>query len=159
MASSLFGLHLPYSPCRFLLASSSLLLSPLSSPLSSSPCQFSRSHRLFSSLSPTSLPLHPQSDRPSAFADPDEEDSVEESSKCGDEGAEEARPVASPPLPQLPSPKLSIKEKKELASYAHSLGKKLKSQQVGKSGVTPSVAAAFVENLEANELLKVKFIS
>lgn len=53
-------------------------------------------------------------------------------------------------------PSLSVKEKKELASYAHSLGKKLKSQQVGKSGVTDSVATALVETLEANELLKVK---
>ncbi|XP_011628952.1 uncharacterized protein LOC18424266 [Amborella trichopoda] len=51
---------------------------------------------------------------------------------------------------------LSIKEKKELASYAHSLGKKLKSQQVGKSGVTPAVAASFIETLEANEVLKLK---
>ncbi|KAF5197742.1 RNA-binding CRS1 / YhbY (CRM) domain protein, partial [Thalictrum thalictroides] len=47
-------------------------------------------------------------------------------------------------------------EKKELASYAHSLGKKLKIQQVGKSGITDSVAASFVENLESNELLKLK---
>ncbi|XP_008236977.1 PREDICTED: uncharacterized protein LOC103335726 [Prunus mume] len=53
-------------------------------------------------------------------------------------------------------PSLTVKEKKELASYAHSLGKKLKSQLVGKSGVTASVAASFVENLESNELLKVK---
>lgn len=53
-------------------------------------------------------------------------------------------------------PQLSVKEKKELASYAHSLGKKLKSQQVGKSGVTASLAASFVETLEANELLKLK---
>ncbi|XP_043709935.1 uncharacterized protein LOC122658861 [Telopea speciosissima] len=53
-------------------------------------------------------------------------------------------------------PTLSVKEKKELASYAHSLGKKLKSQQIGKSGVTPSVAASFLETLEANELLKLK---
>lgn len=60
-----------------------------------------------------------------------------------------------PVLPRLETPKLSVKEKKELASFAHSLGKKLKSQQVGKSGVTPSVAAAFLENLESNELLKV----
>lgn len=52
-------------------------------------------------------------------------------------------------------PSLTLKEKKELASYAHSLGKKLKSQLVGKSGVTASVAASFVENLESNELLKV----
>ncbi|KAK6916621.1 RNA-binding, CRM domain, partial [Dillenia turbinata] len=53
-------------------------------------------------------------------------------------------------------PNLSVKEKKELASYAHSLGKKLKSQQVGKSGVTDSVAFALIETLEANELLKLK---
>ncbi|KAL8210178.1 hypothetical protein R6Q57_006910 [Mikania cordata] len=49
---------------------------------------------------------------------------------------------------------MSVKEKKDLGSYAHSLGKKLKSQQVGKSGVTDSVATALVETLEANELLK-----
>ncbi|KAL3515107.1 hypothetical protein ACH5RR_022009 [Cinchona calisaya] len=53
-------------------------------------------------------------------------------------------------------PDLSVKEKKELASYAHSLGKKLKSQQVGKSGVTDTVIMALVETLEANELLKLK---
>lgn len=50
---------------------------------------------------------------------------------------------------------MSVKEKKELGSYANSLGKKLKSQQVGKSGVTDSVATALIETLEANELLKV----
>lgn len=54
-----------------------------------------------------------------------------------------------------PPPSLSVKEKKELASYAHSLGKKLKSQQVGKSGVTDTVITALIETLEANELLKV----
>ncbi|KAJ0971065.1 hypothetical protein J5N97_019024 [Dioscorea zingiberensis] len=70
----------------------------------------------------------------------------------------EAEPESEsePVCPSLPSPKLSVKEKKELASYAHSLGKKLKSQQVGKSGVTPSVATSFIETLEANELLKLK---
>ena len=52
-------------------------------------------------------------------------------------------------------PTLTVKEKKELASYAHSLGKKLKSQLVGKSGVTVNVASSFIETLEANELLKV----
>lgn len=51
--------------------------------------------------------------------------------------------------------KLSIKEKKELASYAHSLGDKLKCQLVGKSGVTDSVVFSFLETLEKNELLKV----
>lgn len=51
--------------------------------------------------------------------------------------------------------KLTIKEKKELASYAHSLGDKLKCQLVGKSGVTESVVFSFLETLEKNELLKV----
>lgn len=55
----------------------------------------------------------------------------------------------------LELPSLSVKEKKELASYAHSLGKKLKSQLVGKSGVTANVASSFIETLESNELLKV----
>lgn len=55
-------------------------------------------------------------------------------------------------------PSLSVKEKKELASYAHSLGKKLKSQLVGKSGVTGNVVSSFIETLESNELLKVSFL-
>lgn len=57
---------------------------------------------------------------------------------------------------KLPNLNLSVKEKKELASYAHSLGKKLKSQQVGKSGVSHTVVMALIETLEANELLKLK---
>ncbi|CAA0807663.1 RNA-binding CRS1 / YhbY (CRM) domain protein [Striga hermonthica] len=57
---------------------------------------------------------------------------------------------------ETPPPSLTVKEKKDLASYAHSLGKKLKSQQVGKSGVTDTVVTALVDTLEANELLKLK---
>ncbi|XP_028793551.1 uncharacterized protein LOC114749227 [Neltuma alba] len=57
---------------------------------------------------------------------------------------------------RLKLPSLTVKERKELASYAHSLGRKLKSQLVGKSGVTPNVATSFIETLEANELLKIK---
>ncbi|XP_022762296.1 uncharacterized protein LOC111308249 [Durio zibethinus] len=53
-------------------------------------------------------------------------------------------------------PNLTVKEKKELASYAHGLGKKLKCQLVGKSGVTDNVVSSFIETLEANELLKIK---
>lgn len=53
-------------------------------------------------------------------------------------------------------PTLTVKEKKDLASYAHGLGKKLKSQLIGKSGFTDNVATSFIETLEANELLKVK---
>lgn len=49
-----------------------------------------------------------------------------------------------------------MKEKKDLCSYANSLGDKLKSQQVGKSGVTDNVVFALSETLEANELLKLK---
>uniref|UniRef100_A0ACD5U517 Uncharacterized protein n=1 Tax=Avena sativa TaxID=4498 RepID=A0ACD5U517_AVESA len=74
------------------------------------------------------------------------------------EEAEEQQDEAPPSfvLPRLPRPKLDVKERKELASYAHGLGKKLKSQQVGKGGVTPSLVGAFSDNLESNELLKLK---
>ncbi|KAL3621287.1 hypothetical protein CASFOL_036199 [Castilleja foliolosa] len=68
------------------------------------------------------------------------------------EGLKKSTPGPAPP----PPPSLSVKEKKDLASYAHSLGKKLKSQQVGKSGVTDTVVMALLETLEANELLKLK---
>ncbi|KMT00358.1 hypothetical protein BVRB_9g216670 [Beta vulgaris subsp. vulgaris] len=53
-------------------------------------------------------------------------------------------------------PNLTVKEKKDLCSFANSLGDKLKSQQVGKSGVTDNVVFALSETLEANELLKLK---
>lgn len=82
-----------------------------------------------------------------------EEESVEEESAA--EAEAEAEVPRSFVLPRLPRPKLSVKERKELASYAHGLGKKLKSQQVGKSGVTPNLVSAFSDNLESNELLKV----
>lgn len=62
--------------------------------------------------------------------------------------------VKKPPIPIL-----TVKEKKELVSYALSLGKSLKTQQVGKSGVTPSLVSSFLETLEANELLKVYFFT
>ncbi|CAD5175778.1 unnamed protein product [Musa acuminata subsp. malaccensis] len=171
MASSLLRFPLPRPHSSLLLSSSSIphklsspLLLPFSSPSSSSSPRLllSSYHRLFSSLShsppPPPHPLHLQSDlrgQDSDFEDPEEDDSHEES-ELENEAGEDTGPVVAVPLPRLPSPKLSIKEKKELASYAHGLGKKLKSQQVGKSGVTPSVAAAFVETLEANELLKLK---
>lgn len=53
-------------------------------------------------------------------------------------------------------PALTVKEKKELSAYAHSLGKKLKCHQVGKSGVTSSVEVSISDALEANELIKLK---
>lgn len=77
----------------------------------------------------------------------------EEEFEATEEQQEEAPP--SFVLPRLPRPKLDVKERKELASYAHGLGKKLKSQQVGKGGVTPNLVTAFMDNLESNELLKV----
>jgi hypothetical protein len=86
---------------------------------------------------------------------PDAEESVEEESAAEAEAEAESEAPRSFVLPRLPRPKLSVKERKELASYAHGLGKKLKSQQVGKSGVTPNLVSAFSDNLESNELLKV----
>ncbi|WOL07558.1 hypothetical protein Cni_G16302 [Canna indica] len=170
MASSLLRLYLPRPPSAFPLSSSSLpqklssslILLPFATPPSfthpRSPLLLSLSRRLFSSASPHPLSppsAHPPIDQDPVFQVPEEYDSDNEP-ELGHEEGEETKPVVASPLPRLPLPKLSIKEKKELASYAHSLGKKLKTQQVGKSGVTPSVAAAFVENLEANELLKLK---
>lgn len=71
-------------------------------------------------------------------------------------GGESAVRVLSDAVEKRSVPELTVKEKKELASYAHSLGDKLKSQQIGKSGVTPNVVFALNETLEANELLKLK---
>ncbi|EAY79186.1 hypothetical protein EE612_052262 [Oryza sativa] len=110
------------------------------------------SHRLLSSLlAPSHVPA--VSSLAEAVAAPDGE-GVEVEEEEEEEEAE-ARPTNFV-LPRLPRPKLSVKERKELASYAHGLGKRLKSQQVGKGGVTPSVVAAFNDNLESNELLKLK---
>ncbi|KAH9326568.1 hypothetical protein KI387_006746, partial [Taxus chinensis] len=53
-------------------------------------------------------------------------------------------------------PQLTAKEKKQLNSYAQSLGKKLTCHQVGKSGVTSSVEISISDALEANELIKFK---
>ncbi|KAH6780098.1 hypothetical protein C2S52_011335 [Perilla frutescens var. hirtella] len=83
-------------------------------------------------------------------------DAVSASSVSEDLENSNSRAIKTPPPLQPPPPSLSVKEKKELASYAHSLGKKLKSWQVGKSGVTDTVVGALIETLEANELLKLK---
>lgn len=103
---------------------------------------------------------------PKASTDVDDGDEVtkllgeEEDSDDGGEGSELLEEVPEPAYRQPATagkvPDLSVKEKKELVSYAHSLGKKLKCQLVGKSGVTDNVAASFIETLEANELLKIK---
>ncbi|CAD6213204.1 unnamed protein product [Miscanthus lutarioriparius] len=98
------------------------------------------SHRLFSSLDHGSASASASAAVADVVGVPDaEEESVEE------ESAAEAEAEAEAP---------SVKERNELASYAHGLGKKLKSQQVGKSGVTPNLVSAFSDNLESNELLK-----
>ncbi|XP_021287053.1 uncharacterized protein LOC110418600 [Herrania umbratica] len=94
----------------------------------------------------------------------EERDSNDDEDDFGIENAEEGSPVnlgleviaGNSEVKRVKLPNLTVKEKKELASYAHSLGKKLKSQLVGKSGVTDNVVFSFLETLEANELLKVK---
>ncbi|TVU32032.1 hypothetical protein EJB05_23748 [Eragrostis curvula] len=95
-----------------------------------------------------------------AVAAPNAEELVDATEESHEETSAEAEAAEEAPrsfvLPRLPRPKLTVKERKELASYAHGLGKKLKSQQVGKSGVTPSLVSAFTDNLESNELLKLK---
>lgn len=74
-------------------------------------------------------------------------------------GVKEDRIVKLPERVWGKLPNLSIKEKKDIASYAHSLGKKLKAQSVGKWGVTEAVGVAMAESLEKNELLKIKIHS
>uniref|UniRef100_A0A0D9XLH2 CRM domain-containing protein n=1 Tax=Leersia perrieri TaxID=77586 RepID=A0A0D9XLH2_9ORYZ len=115
------------------------------------------SHRLLSSLlASTHGPPAAASSLAEAVAAPDGEGiEAEEEEEAVSEDGEEAR-SPSFVLPRLPRPKLSVKERKDLASYAHGLGKRLKSQQVGKGGVTPSMVSAFNDNLESNELLKLK---
>ncbi|KAL1554331.1 hypothetical protein AAHA92_14901 [Salvia divinorum] len=86
-----------------------------------------------------------------------EVDAVSASAVVEVSNSEVIKTAPRPPLPPPPPPpSLSVKEKKDLASFAHSLGKKLKSQQVGKSGVTDTVIGALIETLEKNELLKLK---
>ncbi|KAA8546026.1 hypothetical protein F0562_020523 [Nyssa sinensis] len=138
--------------------------------LSTRPLLFSHSLSSSSSspsLSLSSLPPSPLIEDKSEFdaVDPYEDDNVEELESGSDDfDSDEVETVSTGSGRVLNSsvstvsklPSLTVKEKKELASYAHSLGKKLKSQQVGKSGVTDSVVTALIETLEANELLKLK---
>ncbi|KAL0913083.1 hypothetical protein M5K25_016516 [Dendrobium thyrsiflorum] len=159
----------PSSPvCSYLqkFFSTSFLL-PSSIPLQPQLVLLSRSSRPFTSTSSSfvlTTQLHRQVEHGDSgfpiISDTEEAEKLwEEEEEEEDESLTEqpqATELFNASLPSFPTPKLTIKEKKELASYAHSLGKKLKSQQVGKSGVTPTVAAAMVEALEANELLKLK---
>ncbi|KAM7479352.1 hypothetical protein LguiA_027565 [Lonicera macranthoides] len=126
------------------------------------------------SLSSSSSPPHSLAQFNSQTKTPLEDDEFESESESEEEFEREKEEVSSSDerssfldssrkmtykemVSKLPS--LSVKEKKELASYAHSLGKKLKSQQVGKAGVTDALAAAMVESLESKELLKLKIHS
>ncbi|KAA3462874.1 stress response protein NST1 [Gossypium australe] len=93
-----------------------------------------------------------------------EEDEEEDDDDYGSENGEGGSPknlgsevvAENTEVKNVKLPNLTVKEKKELASYAHGLGKKLKCQLVGKSGVTDNVIFSFLETLEANELLKIK---
>ncbi|CAN6317871.1 unnamed protein product, partial [Urochloa humidicola] len=118
--------------------------------------RISTSHRFLSSLGHGSA----SGAVASTVAAPDVERDPVDAAEESDEEESTAEPEAEEPrsfvLPRLQRPKLSVKERKELASYAHGLGKKLKSQQVGKGGVTPNLVSAFSDNLESNELLKLK---
>ncbi|GAB2253041.1 hypothetical protein Droror1_Dr00005888 [Drosera rotundifolia] len=103
----------------------------------------STTRRHFSFLSVALSPPIPLADTFSDLAD-----------ESNEEVKEEVKVRVSLPVRNVPM--LSTKEKKELGSYARSLGDKLKSQQVGKSGVTANSVMAFGETLERNELLKLK---
>ncbi|KAK2978276.1 hypothetical protein RJ640_017127 [Escallonia rubra] len=138
--------HTTRLPTSFPSLSSRSLHFPAASLSLSSP-----QHSLSSSNSGTLGPVETESEIESEDSEP-ENDAVSDRSEGGSNSSSAAAHTEL--LLKLPS--LSVKEKKELASYAHSLGKKLKSQQVGKSGVTDSVAIALVETLESNELLKLK---
>ncbi|CAN6304590.1 unnamed protein product [Urochloa humidicola] len=118
--------------------------------------RISTSHRFLSSLGHGSASAAVAEVVTAADAEEDSVDAAEESHEEESTAEAEAEEPRSFVLPRLPRPKLSVKERKELASYAHGLGKKLKSQQVGKGGVTPNLVSAFSDNLESNELLKLK---
>ncbi|KAJ0252459.1 RNA-binding CRS1 / YhbY [Hirschfeldia incana] len=162
-------LRLPEPPC-----SVSLIRRPLSFfSASISQSSHRRSRRLrCQSLSSNTLPSSSSIDEPNLGGGEEEESEDEEDYSA--EEYEEDSEVESGMVPvrggiedsektekkkkagRGSGLKLTIKEKKELASYAHSLGDKLKCQLVGKSGVTDSVVFSFLETLEKNELLKVK---
>lgn len=106
-------------------------------------------------------PLQLEIDDSEEAEDGEDEVGIEAESEKSDSGGNDSQMGLESLRPNgdgvVKLPNLTVKEKKELASYAHSLGKKLKCQLVGKSGVTANVATSFVETLEANELLKVLY--
>ncbi|XP_030531944.1 bromo and FHA domain-containing protein DDB_G0267958 [Rhodamnia argentea] len=166
--AKLNALSLPPSPPKSAVRFRALVSNPTSL---SSVCYLLACSRPLSSSSSFVAFTQTPSLHPEASTDGDDGDEgtelleEEEDSDDGDEGRElleeeEKEEVPEPayrqPVTAGKVPDLSVKEKKELVSYAHSLGKKLKCQLVGKSGVTDNVAASFIETLEANELLKIK---
>ncbi|XP_033129859.1 bromo and FHA domain-containing protein DDB_G0267958 [Brassica rapa] len=173
--------HLIHNLLRLPEPPSSFCLFPRPFCFSALTCQSSRRNKpRFQSISSKPLPFHSTSSLVaksfSAIDEPDlgeddesEEDEEEEEEEEEDDeldigmvsvrGSEEGKEEKIEKMKQKArgsALKLTIKEKKELASYAHSLGDKLKCQLVGKSGVTDSVVFSFLETLEKNELLKVK---
>ncbi|CAL5212430.1 unnamed protein product [Lathyrus oleraceus] len=123
------------------------------------------SSRAFSYTPPLSAVIGASSPNSTEEASEEEEEYDGESGFTERDNVEDTEVVDSTSSPlvgkreerlKLKMPSLSVKERKELASYAHSLGKKLNTQLVGKSGVTPNLVTAFTDNLEANELLKIK---
>lgn len=169
--------HLIHNLLRLPEPPSSFCLFPRPFCFSALTCQSSRRNKpRFQSISSKPLPFHSTSslvaksfsaiDEPDLGEDDeseedeeDEEDDVElDSGMVSVRGSEEGKEEKIEKMKQKArgsALKLTIKEKKELASYAHSLGDKLKCQLVGKSGVTDSVVFSFLETLEKNELLKV----
>ncbi|CAF2091864.1 hypothetical protein HID58_024432 [Brassica napus] len=170
--------HLIHNLLRLPEPPSSFCLFPRPFCFSALTCQSSRCNKpRFQSISSKPLPFHSTSslvaksfsaiDEPDLGED-DESEEDEEEEEEDDEldsgmvsvrGSEEGKEEKIEKMKQKArgsALKLTIKEKKELASYAHSLGDKLKCQLVGKSGVTDSVVFSFLETLEKNELLKVK---
>ncbi|KAH0871852.1 LOW QUALITY PROTEIN: hypothetical protein HID58_078874 [Brassica napus] len=170
--------HLIHNLLRLPELPSSFCLFPRPFCFSALTCQSSRRNKpRFQSISSKPLPFHSTSSLVaksfSAIDEPDlgedeESEKVEEEedeldsgmvSLRGSEDSEEGKEEKIEKMKKKArgsALKLTIKEKKELASYAHSLGDKLKCQLVGKSGVTDSVVFSFLETLEKNELLKVK---
>ncbi|KAF8025390.1 hypothetical protein BT93_F2283 [Corymbia citriodora subsp. variegata] len=166
--AKLNALSLPPSPSKSAVRFRALVSNPPS--FSSVPSRLACSRLLSSSPSSVAAFTQTPSLHPEASTDvvPQGEIFGEDEGHGGEEGSEileeegggEKEEVPEPAYrqPRIAGkvPDLSVKEKKELASYAHGLGKKLKCQLVGKSGVTDNVAASFIETLEANELLKIK---
>lgn len=171
------SIHLIHNLLRLPEPPSSFCLFPRPFGFSALTCQSSRRNKpRFQSISSKLLPFHstssPVAKSFSAIDEPDlgEDEESEEVEEEEDEldsgmvslrGSEDSEEVKEEKIEKMKKKargsglKLTIKEKKELASYAHSLGDKLKCQLVGKSGVTDSVVFSFLETLEKNELLKV----